>query len=697
MKRFVKRLVLFSLIIVVLTTGIFLFLFSYDLNNLKPIIEQATIDATGRKLSIQGNIYFNVGWPPGICITDVTLDNAPWSDNQHMLKVGQLEVDIEILPLLYKTVHVKQLTLNDSNLSIEINKQGKSNLHFETVAEKQSNNEQVNNDIEMPQLGFNNLCLKNIHLSYKNANEPSQLSITLNQINAKSKGLDTPITMDIIGEYRKHQFDIQAEVGSIRCLLNPSEKWPLTVTAQGAGMSLSANGNIQDVMAFKGFNVKMFCKGEQFQQFQEMIGTSMPLDGPYHLQVGLMEKKNRQYKSAVDISLGNNQLLGMGELLLDRERPGLKLVFEANTIDLRPFITEKSPSKKTSHPGNDRIFSNQPLLSKPLSNIDFIGLFRIQTLITHRLAIHDINTRIRLSPNILEMKPFRANIGGGKIAAQLKIKSDPQIQIFTNIITKDMNVRQMLNELDISDMLDGIVDFRVHLKTKGKSLAQWMSYLDGFVSVQMENGKLYNQYVNMLGGELSSNLIRLMNPLKKNQYSRLNCMVTRFDITNGHADTTIMMLDTDQMRVVGNGHISLDTENIDISIRPLPKSGLDTGRLGKYSLSLSQLAQPFKLGGSLKNPQLKLDYKKAAWTIGKTVGGVVLFGPIGIAAGLISGVADNYNPCEIAKTVARTGKHPKGFHANKSLMQQTKDSVQKGINNVGKSIGDTLNKLWGND
>lgn len=698
MRRFVKWFVLFSFIILIFVSGFCIYLTSYDLNYLKPIIEKAVKDATGRNLSIRGNIYFHVGWPPGVCLTDITMDNARWSNRPYMLQVGKLEVDIEILPLLHQIFHVKQMTLNDLNLSIEINKQGKSNLAFDTISENQNDKLRTNNDIKIPQLGFNNLCLKNIHLSYENANEPGQLSMTINQIQARSKGLDTPISMDIVGEYRKHRFDIQTQVGSIHSFLMSDETWPLTISAQGAGMSLSASGKIEDVLSLKGANVQMSCKGNKFKEFQEMIGTSIPLDGPYNFHIGLSEQKNRQYRSAVDISLGNNQLIGMGDFHLDRKRPGLKLVFQANTIDLRPFISNKSQIKNQPPDKYDRIFNDQPLLSSPLANIDFIGIFRIKTLKTPRLAIHNIDTQVYLSPDALEIKPFNANMGGGKVAAQLHITGDQQIKISTNILTQNINVGQMLKELDISDMFDGVLDSRVHLVTRGDSLFKWMSNLDGYVSVQMENGKLFNQYVNMLGGELSANVIRLINPLKKNQYSRINCMATRFDIIDGHADTTIMMLDTDQMRVVCNGHVALANETIDMSITPLPKSGLDTGHLGKFSLSLSELAQPFKLGGTLKNPQLKLDYKKAAWTIGKTVGGVVLFGPVGIAAGLISGVADNNNPCEIAKTVARTGKYPDGFHAeNKSLIEKTKDSVQNGLNNVGKSIGDTFNKFWGSE
>jgi hypothetical protein len=697
MKRLIKWLSLFLLTIVICVSGIVIYLTSYDLNYLKPIIEKAARDATGKTLTIQGGIYFHVGWPPGIRITNVTIDNAQWSRRPHMLEVGKLEVDIEVLPLIHKIVHVKQMTLNDFNLFVEINKQGKSNLDFETAPQKQAENVQISNDIHIPQLGFNHICLKNILLSYENANEPNQLSITLNQINVESNGMDTPIHMNMIGEYRKHQFDIQAESGSVHSLLNAKEYFPLTMTAQGAGMSLTALGTIQDVLAFKGVQMQMFCQGKQFKQFQKMIGTAMPLDGPYHFQIGLTEKQNKQYKSAVDVALGNNKLKGLGEIFLDRKRPGVKLVFQANTIDLRPFILERPQAKKISSHEKDRFFSSQPVFPNSFPDIDFVGLFRIHTLMTPRLAIHNINTTVHLSPKALEIKPFGASIGGGQIAAQLKITCDPQIKIFTNILTQNVNVGQMLKELDISDMLDGVLDFRVHLATQGNSVRNWMSSLDGYASVHMENGKLYNQYVNMLGGELSSNLIRLINPLKKNQYTHVNCMTTRFDIISGRANTTIMMVDTDQMRVIGKGHISLVDETINISIRPLPKSGLDTGRLGKFSLSLSELAKPFKLGGTLKNTELKLDYQQAAWTIGKTVGGVVLFGPVGIAAGLISGVADNKNPCDIAKQVAKTGKYPEGVHADKSLMQKTKDSVQQGINSFGKSIGDTFNKLWGSD
>ena len=671
-----------------------IFISTHDLNYLKPTIEKAAMDATGRTLSIQGDIHFYLGLSPGICLNNVTFENARWSGTPHMLKVKLLRIHMQLLPLLTHRFHIKQLTLKDLDISIEINKRGQSNLPFENSPHNQSK-PATNPTVSFPQIGFQNICLKNIHLDYSNEMTSRQLSMTINEVIARGKGLNQPVSMTIVGNYQKHPFDIQAQVGSINRMLDSKQEWPLAITAQCAGMALSANGVIQDVLTLKGLDVQFRGKGKKFKEFQNFIGTTWPLNGPYRFQMALSEKSASQYGAQVELSLGNNKLKGLGELHLDRPRPGLKLVFEADTIDLRPFITKGKPLAKQSAIKNGMLFSNNTLISKPLVSIDFIGIFRIQTLITPRIAIHDIDTKINLTPDSFQLKPFRAKIGGGDVAGEFNLTCDRNVNITTKLITKNMNMRQMLQELDIADTFEGVTDFRLYLKTQGRSLHQWMSQLNGYVSAQMDSGKIYNQYVNMLGGELSSNIIRLINPLKKNQYSHIHCLVVRFDITHGLADTTIMMMDTDQMRVVADGHISLDTETIDISIKPLPKRGLDTGRLGQYSLSLSELAQPFKLGGTLTRPRLKMDITKAAWTIGKTVGGVMLFGPVGIAAGLISGVADNNHPCKIAKHVARTGKYPKEVLSDKSFMQKTQESVQEGINRLNKGIGDTFKTILG--
>jgi hypothetical protein len=135
-------------------------------------------------------------------------------------------------------------------------------------------------------------------------------------------------------------------------------------------------------------------------------------------------------------------------------------------------------------------------------------------------------------------------------------------------------------------------------------------------------------------------------------------MVTRFDITDGIANARVLVMDTPALSAVGKGSINLKSEQLDISLNPIPKKGVGTDAVGKIHLSLGSLTKPFKLGGTLANPSLAIDAKRAALTIGKAFGGFALFGPFGLAALLVDGDASPKDMCKTAAAIARQKRPP---------------------------------------
>lgn len=98
------------------------------------------------------------------------------------------------------------------------------------------------------------------------------------------------------------------------------------------------------------------------------------------------------------------------------------------------------------------------------------------------------------------------------------------------------------------------------------------------------------------------------------------------------AATTAFALDTNEMSVIGEGDVNLRTEEIDLSLNPVPKKGIGTGLADGLSLSLGELARPLKLAGTLAHPSLGIHATRAAETTVKAIGSIALFGPAGIAS-----------------------------------------------------------------
>ena len=139
------------------------------------------------------------------------------------------------------------------------------------------------------------------------------------------------------------------------------------------------------------------------------------------------------------------------------------------------------------------------------------------------------------------------------------------------------------------------------------------------------------------------------------------------------------------MVVVGEGEINLKTERLNLSLKPVPKEGIGTRVTGKLTVSLSELTRPFKLGGTLAHPSLAVDPTQTAIAFGKAIGGVMLFGPVGIAAALVGSSSGDENSCIAAIEAAK-----KGVRVKKGLVGKV-----SGRRRCLKGAGKELKKLFG--
>ena len=118
----------------------------------------------------------------------------------------------------------------------------------------------------------------------------------------------------------------------------------------------------------------------------------------------------------------------------------------------------------------------------------------------------------------------------------------------------------------------------------------------------------------------------------------INTITKFFD--KGIAKVDPLLYDTATMSVVATGDINLRKEKLDIAFRPAPKKGT-----ANYSMSLGKLAEPFKLGGRLSEPSLKVDSRGARNIFAKAAGATILLGPVGLVGVLFVSETAEENPC----------------------------------------------------
>ncbi len=676
---------------------IYIVLSSYNFNKLKPLITQAAKDATGRELILGGDIDLKIGFSPALSVEDVSFQNAPWGSRSELARLKRLEVQISLLPLIGGNIKIKRLILIEPDILIERGKGGKLNIEFdlqEKIAAAVPEEESVEEEIKLPALTFNKLLIEKGRITYRDDRTGKTYAVKLDRLAANRKDIRGSLEMELRGDYNGEHFEVYGTLGPLASLSDPDKAWSLNLTAEIVGVNLNIAGTIKDPLKQRGIKIGFKVKAKDLSRFEKLAGKPLPLKGPLEISGSVSDPAPMTYKvSDFKIAFGESDIGGSAEVRLAYKKPGFKATLSSPKLDLRPVLVkeegkaEKAPTREKK---SDRVFSSKPLPLDTLKKVNGSVKIKIKKLLLPQLAINNLKGHPTLNDGHLILKSLKATVGGGAMEGHLDLQLKGRSATMVAALKIDqIDLGNMLKELDITDILEGKLDVDVDLKSSGSSVAEMMANLDGNITLIMGKGQVFNKYINLLGTDIRASVFRLINPIGQDEdFMNINCFVSRFDIKDGLADSTALVFDSSHMSVVGEGTVNLKTEKLNLSLKPLPKEGLGIEGVGKLSLSLGELAKPFKLGGTLGNPSLKIDPLQTALIVGKIAGGVALFGPVGIASALVSTKSGDENPCLTAIVAGKTGvKAP----VKKGIAGEATEEIMEEI----KGIGEGLKKLLG--
>ncbi|MEA1945929.1 MAG: AsmA family protein, partial [Thermodesulfobacteriota bacterium] len=430
-------------------------------------------------------------------------------------------------------------------------------------------------------------------------------------------------------------------------------------------------GAVEDITAIKGMNLNFDIQGKDLANLKKITGKPMPFNGPFSVSGNGVALSAKSYKiSDLKALIQEDDLNGSLEINLAAKKPRITADLSSQKFDLR-FLWPKKESK-TGEPEKvsakstvkqGKVFPDTPLPLEVLKKVDAEIELKAEQLLLPRLFLSNTTAHMVLEDGHLTVKPLKLVIGGGTLDGHFDLHVHGNAAEVAMALKIDQyELGSMLKKLGIHDSLQGNMDMDFDLKSRGSSIAELMSGLNGKTMMVMGDGSINLKAVKLLGTDLSFGLLQLLNPLKKDEkHTKINCFAGGFNIKNGLAQSCALVLDTPQVSVVGYGKIDLKTEEIDLSFKPSPKNGLGINGLAKFSLSFGELTKTLKLKGTLSNPSLSIDPTGSIITLGKAIGGMVLFGPFGLAAVLANGQLGDKNLClSIIETAKKGFKEPEG-------------------------------------
>lgn len=162
-------------LLLVMVASLLIFITNADLGRFKgPMLEYAS-QALGRELRIEGDLSIRLGRTLDIRATEIYLADAEWSEDKHMLELGELVISLQTRSLLSAPLQIHSLELHDASILVTSNDAGDSN--WQLLPDKPSDETDARSDdvpLLVDEANFSNV---RIRLSGPTLQEASEILI----------------------------------------------------------------------------------------------------------------------------------------------------------------------------------------------------------------------------------------------------------------------------------------------------------------------------------------------------------------------------------------------------------------------------------------------------------------------------------------------------------------------------------------
>jgi len=328
---------------------------------------------------------------------------------------------------------------------------------------------------------------------------------------------------------------------------------------------------------------------------------------------------------------------------LTGERPALRAkiyspLFRLADFGLVPQLDAPEPSPEQAskadapEPEHRMVFGEAEIPFEALKNIDLDLDILLEDLEGIHLDIDKVEAKLEIVDGVLRVDPLSFNFVGGGINLNLLADSSGKLpELRLTLAADNVDLGDLLSQLEVDVPLDGELYLAVDLKATGRSIRSLVSSVEGEFDLAIEQGKVRTSLLrlttsNPIGWLFTGSVFK--------GYSDLNCLILRFDIQGGVAQSQVVLLDTPDTLVLGNGHIDFGKELIDLEFRPHAKTK-----------RLTEMSTPFWIKGPLANPSVEVS---AAGAVARKAGEVVL-SPVNLLGSLMPFISshekDSGNPC----------------------------------------------------
>lgn len=258
-------LVSLGVVVVLLLGGVGVVVATFDPNSLKPRIQDAVRQATGRDLTLSGEIGVKLSLWPTIAVHDVAFANPPGFSRPHMVTLRTLELRLGLLPLLSRRVEIERLVLVAPDIRLEVNAAGQRNWVMARPASEppRATSLTVTTPTERTEPALfahiADLRIENGALTWHDAGTGRSEDLGIDSFRMGSASASSPVMIEGLVTLNSVALTLKGQTGPLSRLMPGATgpAFPVDLTATIGGATVKLSGAIADPGEAKGYDLEI--------------------------------------------------------------------------------------------------------------------------------------------------------------------------------------------------------------------------------------------------------------------------------------------------------------------------------------------------------------------------------------------------------------------------------------------------------
>jgi uncharacterized protein involved in outer membrane biogenesis len=583
----------------------------------------------GRAIEVEGELHLHVfALHPWVTAERVTIGNPAWVPPGTTAVIGRVSFAIE-LPWVHWPLGIVKLDMEEATLTLSRNDTGLANW--------QRTDPRVPDDALSPLV--RHLSVPGARVLLKDDTRHLQFDGTITVKEPSPKEGPPPLRIEGTGQLngRPVRFGIDGEP---LATADHAKPYRFKFEEQSSGSQLTGGGALPRPFDFRLIDAEFTATGQDLEDLYFLTGVKLINTGRYRLAGKVVRRGTKTRFTGLEASSGQSDAHGSVSIDSSSDRPKLDIDLHSQILRLADLGLRAAGRDPEGGSGKPWLMSDAALNPRAWRRDDTVATLRAGRLEVGPIPVQDVAAALAVDHGILTVTPLTGHVFDGALTAHVKANlttDDPADSLDLKI--SNLNLERYLPHGADEPLMKGLLQARVLAKGHGRSLHEFASSADGTLSAAVPHGAIRAALADLVGLDLRAIGLTMS---KHGPDTPVRCGVASFQAHDGALAAQTLVLDAEQVLIVGEGNIHMDSEAIDLNLSGHPK------RLG------FRVRSPVLVRGTLSHPSLAIQPRDAGAQVAAAVALGVLLTPLASALAFVDPGLSKDADCGALMTADKT-------------------------------------------